>query len=251
MIAGRGMPKADITILDGGKQIGKVIADNRGEWVFVPDNPLPPGSRELTLRADNPDGTKRESEAPVILVVPDRDKNKGAALAVKVNPNGSIEVLQGPEAQAGAGPVSIEAVKFDAQGHLSVVGKATPKAEVRTYLDNAPLGTSNADEQGRWRLDVQRNLVDGTHTVRADQMGTDGKVTARVEISFTSGAVSPAQAAAEGEITVTTGNSLWRIAKHAYGKGFDYLTIYQANKEQIRDPNLIYPGQVFVVPKSH
>ena len=57
VIAGRAMPRAEVVILDGGKEIGRVIADNRGEWVFVPSQPLPPGNRELSLRASNPDGT--------------------------------------------------------------------------------------------------------------------------------------------------------------------------------------------------
>ena len=47
------------------------------------------------------------------------------------------------------------------------------------------------------------------------------------------------------------GNSLWRIARRNYGEGPRYTVIYQANKERIKDPDLIYPGQVFVVPKSN
>ena len=45
------------------------------------------------------------------------------------------------------------------------------------------------------------------------------------------------------------GNSLWRIARRNYGEGIRYTVIYQANREQIRDPDLIYPGQVFEVPE--
>ena len=44
------------------------------------------------------------------------------------------------------------------------------------------------------------------------------------------------------------GNSLWRIARRAYGSGFDYIIIYRANQDQIRNPDLIYPGQVFKLP---
>ena len=39
------------------------------------------------------------------------------------------------------------------------------------------------------------------------------------------------------------------IARAHYGEGFRYTTIFEANKEQIRDPNLIYPGQTFTLPK--
>ena len=49
-------------------------------------------------------------------------------------------------------------------------------------------------------------------------------------------------------VLVRRGDALWTIARNFYGDGFRYTTIYQANDSQIRDPNLIYPGQVFVLP---
>jgi len=48
--------------------------------------------------------------------------------------------------------------------------------------------------------------------------------------------------------TVSRGDSLWRLSQTSYGAGMRYAIIYKANREQIRNPNLIYPGQVFVVP---
>jgi nucleoid-associated protein YgaU len=50
-------------------------------------------------------------------------------------------------------------------------------------------------------------------------------------------------------VVVQPGHSLWRIARRTYGDGVRYHVIYQANSEQIRDPDLIYPGQVFVMPR--
>ncbi|HZH50306.1 MAG TPA: LysM peptidoglycan-binding domain-containing protein [Microvirga sp.] len=47
---------------------------------------------------------------------------------------------------------------------------------------------------------------------------------------------------------VSKGDNLWRISQRTYGKGVRYTVIYGANQEQIRDPDLIYPGQVFVLP---
>ena len=48
--------------------------------------------------------------------------------------------------------------------------------------------------------------------------------------------------------TVVRGDSLWRISSKTYGSGFRYTEIHQANRDQIRDPDLIYPGQIFVLP---
>ncbi len=49
---------------------------------------------------------------------------------------------------------------------------------------------------------------------------------------------------------VSRGDNLWRISQRTYGKGYRYTVIYGANQEQIRNPNLIYPGQVFVLPNG-
>ena len=53
-----------------------------------------------------------------------------------------------------------------------------------------------------------------------------------------------------GRYVVRRGNSLWLIARQLYGEGFRYTAIYSANRDQIRDPNRIYPGQTFKLPKS-
>jgi nucleoid-associated protein YgaU len=65
-------------------------------------------------------------------------------------------------------------------------------------------------------------------------------------------AASPAPS--EGRIVIQPGNNLWRISRVLYGSGSKFTMLYEANKDQIRNPNLIYPGQVFrtpeVAPKS-
>jgi len=48
--------------------------------------------------------------------------------------------------------------------------------------------------------------------------------------------------------TVVKGDCLWNIAKKYYGSGSSYTKIYNANKDKIKDPNRIYPGQVLIIP---
>ena len=51
---------------------------------------------------------------------------------------------------------------------------------------------------------------------------------------------------------VSRGDSLWRISRVTYGVGEQYAVVYKANRDRIRNPNLIYPGQTFVLPmKAH
>ena len=51
-----------------------------------------------------------------------------------------------------------------------------------------------------------------------------------------------------GTATIIRGDSLWQISRRIYGKGTRYTVIYDANQPQIRNPDLIYPGQIFVLP---
>jgi len=51
-------------------------------------------------------------------------------------------------------------------------------------------------------------------------------------------------------VTVTRGDNLWRISRKLLGSGMRYTQIYEANTSQIRDPSLIYPNQVLVMPNK-
>ena len=51
-------------------------------------------------------------------------------------------------------------------------------------------------------------------------------------------------------ITVQPGNTLWGISRERYGEGILYVRVFEANRDKIRNPDLIYPGQVFVLPEG-
>ena len=57
-------------------------------------------------------------------------------------------------------------------------------------------------------------------------------------------------AAAPTQVIIQPGNNLWKLSRQIYGKGVMYTVIYEANKDQIRRPELIYPGQIFLTPEA-
>ena len=81
-----------------------------------------------------------------------------------------------------------------------------------------------------------------THTAPAPEPG------ARAEGVETQAEAAEDQEARVALITVQPGHSLWRISQGHYGEGNRYLVIYRANRSQIRNPDLIYPGQIFTLP---
>jgi nucleoid-associated protein YgaU len=62
------------------------------------------------------------------------------------------------------------------------------------------------------------------------------------------GASSPAVTHGISSKVVSRGDSLWRISRITYGDGSRYALVYRANRERVRNPNLIYPGQTLVLP---
>jgi nucleoid-associated protein YgaU len=283
VIAGRAAPGADVIVLaDNGRELGRARADRRGEFVILPADPLPPGTMELSLRARLGD---QEVTGPdtVVLVVPDTaaamaeatrpapeaqpapEAGRAAeppaaappgplAVLIPARPEASgPRLLQVPEptpVDRGAPRLGIDSVEYDQAGSMRFAGGAQPGARLRLYVDEKYIGDAVADAQGRWALMPENQPSIGRHRLRVDQISpADGRVLARAEVPFQREDL-PAEAFAQQRIVVQPGNNLWRIARATYGRGTRYTVIYQANKDQIADPNRIFPGQVFALPTA-
>jgi nucleoid-associated protein YgaU len=257
VMAGRAAPGSEVTIADAGKAIGHVQADQHGDWVFVPSTPLPPGARELTLAERAPNGSETKGDRSVLLVMP-RVAAAGTApaqsaappLAVLTGPNTAPLVLTGPAQPAGAAAagharLAFGAVEYDEHGKTRLSGIAPPGAKVRLYVDNHPIGEAAANPDGQWTFSASQAIGTGSHHLRLDQIAPNGAVAFRLDRPFTREQLTAAELRA-GDIVIQPGQNLWVIARHTYGLGTHYLVIYQ----EIRDPDLIYPGQVFTLPAS-
>jgi nucleoid-associated protein YgaU len=165
---------------------------------------------------------------------------------------GRIKVLQQSESASGGlgeGTLVLETVDYDAQGRTEVGGRAEIGSRLIVYLDDKPAAHTRAGATGIWRATLIKSIAPGLHRLRVDQLGTDGQVMARVETPFSRAEVLVALPE-ESAVIVQPGNSLWRISRRIYGEGVRYSVIYQANQDQIRDPDLIYPGQIFILPST-
>jgi nucleoid-associated protein YgaU len=257
VIAGRAKPNSHVTVFDAGKEIGTAVADSRGEWVLLPTQPLDPGSRELTIAAKSDNGAVATSDQAVVLVVPDRKDASGSAPASAVavlvpKQGGGGTVLQSPTADESEGltqnGLSLDIIDYDEKGQIVIGGRAPAAGNIQVYIDNDLVGGAVANADGRWEVRPRKLIAPGLHTLRVDQVvPPDARVVARIETPFSRAAFAEA---APGSVVVQPGNSLWRIARRTYGEGVRFSLIFEANKDQIRDPDLIYPGQVFSLPKN-
>ena len=278
VIAGRAMPNARVVVSDGDLEIGRAVADDRGEFVLFSPTPLAPGSYELGLVAYGPDADMPVlSEQVVVLVVPaperdivgrdadgDEDRQRPLALLSAREALGPTMVLEAPDTAPAAAvgqetpvparltaeppaDVAIDVVDYDEGGEVIVSGRSRPDSQVRLYLNNDLVASAEADAAGTYRLRPQQVIAPGVYELRVDQVDPAGQVTARAATPFQR--VEPVEAGpGERLVVVQPDNNLWTIARLIYGSGFRYTVLYQANRDQIVDPDLIYPGQVFTVP---
>jgi nucleoid-associated protein YgaU len=260
VIAGRAAPGAKIVLLDGGKEIARGEADSRGEWVVIAqDPPLAPGQHELRVVQHIEGRTPVTSDQVVVAVVPpaapDTRSAEGQApreeTLVMIAPSSGAAKLMQPPTSAGvpkSGDLAMSTLDYDENGHVTVSGLATPGAVVRVYINDKMVAEGPAGPDGRWKLSPHDPIGPGKHTLRLDRLAGDGKPAARLELPFDRVVVPPGTKDTR-RLVVVRGDSLWNIARAHYGTGFHHTVIYGANKEQIRDPDLIYPGQVFSLPK--
>ena len=254
VIAGRATPGAKIVLLDGGKEIARGEADQRGEWVLlIQDPPLAPGQHELRVVQHIEGRAPVTSEQSVVVVVPEKSNTADETLVMIVPPGGSPTLVQSPSA-AGvpkSNDLQLSTLDYDDRGHVTISGQALAGATVRAYIDDKAAADAVSGSDSRWRMAPADPIETGKHVLRLDRLGKDGKPVARLELAFERLVTTPG-AASSGDsrkLSIVKGDNLWNIARAHYGEGLQYTIIFNANKDQIRDPDLIYPGQNFSLPK--
>ncbi|WP_380052923.1 LysM peptidoglycan-binding domain-containing protein [Falsihalocynthiibacter sp. SS001] len=196
-----------------------------------------------------------EEPIEVASAEPSVDDTAPQAPAVLLATDEGVEVLQSGEPSS---DLAINAITYGAEGNVQIAGRGNPGDFIRLYLDNEPVETHEINAEGNWAAALTE-VEAGIYTLRADLVDTEGKVVSRVETPFkreTPEALEKVAPVSEDgnvvvkAVTVQPGNTLWGIAKDTYGDGVLYVRVFEANRDSIRDPNLIYPGQLFTVPTN-
>ena len=247
VVAGRSPSNAQINLLVDGERFAEAIADNRGEWTLT--TRLPVGQMRLSLLARLVDGREVASDQMVVIDVPvDGERVPLVVLQQEGQPS---RILQDPDQLLlREGDLFLKVLDYSQDGGLILSGGGSAGSTVRIYLDDGVLGDTAVDVAGEWTFQAKGNAIaPGLYTLRLDQIDENGEVVARIELPFEQADQEIIASLQPGEVIVQPGNSLWRISRRVYGQGTDYTIIYEANAEQIRDPDLIYPGQIFELPK--
>jgi nucleoid-associated protein YgaU len=155
--------------------------------------------------------------------------------------------------------VALDTITYDSDGNVVLAGRAQANDSVQIYLDNTSIASASVSPEGDWQTTLPE-VESGIYTLRVDEVSQDGQIVSRIETPFKREEAEKVAEVLQEETanpdfqvamrTVQPGNTLWAIARERFGKGIMYVLVFEANRDRIRNPDLIYPGQVFVLPTT-
>ncbi|MBF9033656.1 LysM peptidoglycan-binding domain-containing protein [Rhodobacterales bacterium HKCCE2091] len=263
--AGTGLAQDATGVAAAGTEVAEQAADDAavpdGAESEPPEASTVAAAPEADAAPDAPDlvasaaDTAGEVPAPAVAPAPATEPAPPPpAPRVLIADADGVRVLSPGPAPAAQETVTLDTIAYDTEGEVFLTGRGPADTSVRLYIDNEPVQLAEIDASGGWSTGLP-GVDPGTYTLRVDQVDPEGTVTSRMETPFLLEEPEVIQALPEnasGGITVhtvQTGNTLWGIARAQYGEGVLYVQVYEANRDLIRDPDLIYPGQVFTLPE--
>lgn len=212
-------------------------------------------SSESHILATRPAPTETPAPVPVVEIQPEPEP---IPVDFTVTASGAVRVVD-PQPVV-VDNLRIDAISYTAEGEVAISGRAPREGgSLRLYLDNRPVAQVSAGV-GAWVADLP-DVAAGTYTLRVDELDVQGRIVERVELPIRREAPEIVMAAFTLSqeqvndhvpariVTIQPGNTLWAIARERYGDGNRYVQIFEANRATIRNPDLIFPGQIFDLPE--
>src|SRR5712672_971050 len=288
VIAGRAPPGATVELLRNGELHDRAVADQSGQFVMVPPrlpsgtydltlhSKQPDGkqatSSQTVAVALEPSPTDRPVVAlmtpgkpTVVLSQPAGPKPMPGAVvveSVEIEPGGKFHASgrarPGAAVRLYLNDTFVASVMAGADGRFVVtINEGVAPGSYRVRLDEVEPNAGAVRARAEVPFNVPNTVVTGsvpaqaTASKRPDIAAPQQPQLAAAVATVLPDGGSPSSTVVVPKIATTTvsrGDSLWRLSRLTYGAGTRYAVIYKANREQIRNPNLIHPGQIFVLP---
>lgn len=266
-----------IEIYDGDHLIASASANGKGDWVAVPDMPLAPGTYLLTATTTTEDEDVILSDRAVVIVIPEDADTAPLVALVPVNEaiEMQAELLQSPlTADAKDSVISVTdapvlTVDPTVPAELVADPSLPPQVTIRmidALTDNRMAvsgfrqGTGNItvmidDISAQLSLSPEGYLAEGiipdrdAFPVTVVMTDDNGNTLASARIILNKSKLDETLSG-NALVVVQKGDALWRIAYLTYGAGIRYVDIYSSNAGEIKNPDLIYPDQIFIIPNQ-
>ena len=213
-IAGSGEPGANVSIYLGEEFLGRTTVSENGSFLFEGRKEL--GEGTYAIRADMTDGNQSDVVA-----------------------RAQVKLLHDP-VEDGAEETVIASAEEPAssQSGSSSTGEGDTGASSGSTQETASSSAASTDSSSGTSAETETGASSGTETAAVAETA-GGNESGQEAVIRTGSAV-----------IIRKGDNLWTIARRNYGAGIRYTTIFEANRDQIQDPDLIFPGQVFKVPED-
>ncbi|MGQ2918298.1 MULTISPECIES: Ig-like domain-containing protein [Rhizobium] len=281
-VAGSAPAASTVRALVDDREIGKTTAEASGHFVIEGNVDLTVGSHIITVEELNADGTVK-----VRVRVPfERPQTDQATVAMQAPPAATATAAPSENQSTASDRAAFEKLRTDiakAFGILSNLYKdqATPAldqaiagrsavviglkslSEFRTAAATEPAFTAFAGDIAAKARQLLTTVEAWPNDVAAIGKGIASLASRLAELHITAPPAPAPQAPSgpqtfeqaplaesQNSVIIRRGDTLWQISRRVYGQGVRYTTIYLANEDQIKNPDLIEPGQIFGVPKE-
>ncbi len=266
-----------IEIYDGDHLIASASANGKGDWVAVPDMLLTPGTYLLTATTTTEDGDVILSDRAVVIVIPQDTDTPPLVALVPVNEavDMQAELLQSPLTEDAKDSVisitdaPVLTVDPNVPAELVADPSLPPRVTIRmidALTDNRMAvsgfrqGTGNIavmidDVSAQLSLSPEGYLAEAIipdadqFPVAVAMTDDNGETLASARIILNKSKLDETLSG-NALVVVQKGDALWRIAYRTYGEGIRYVDIYSSNAGEIKNPDLIYPDQIFIIPNQ-
>jgi nucleoid-associated protein YgaU len=290
VFSGSAAPGSAVRVYVDNAAVGDALADQGGRWTFAGTQKIAPGGHSLRVdQIDSAGKVLSRVELPFVreeasrvaevntpepqpAAQPEQQKTAEIAEPAPATPEATVaaeteapkpttsetseaaatvDTQVTPESAAPATQAETEVAKPD-QGEevaKTETPAVTPTEDPAATAEQPAAKTEEpavaAQAEPSTQSDTTEQAASTDQSTKIEQKSTDaaGATVASNEQAQTT---EPKK----GRIIIQPGNNLWKLSRVIYGKGMSYTVIYEANKGQIRDPDLIYPGQIFATPDA-
>lgn len=245
VIAGKSEPNETIELLDGEEIIAEVISDENGEWIWVSELTTKNGIKKFQLQYKNNLNKSSISDQTVIILVDNESNSVPKVARVFSSDVENIDMLNLEKLNDA---ITLDFLSYSPNGLIILSGRTISNTEIEILKSAEVLGKTKSDENGVWKFIIKKNdyaneeisiktTINGETLILTYDQAEIQRRFKNTNFEFY-----------DDRIVVQKGNSLWRIARKTLGGGIFYTEIYKNNLAKIKNPNLIYPGQVFNIP---
>ncbi|MDC0993210.1 LysM peptidoglycan-binding domain-containing protein [Alphaproteobacteria bacterium] len=282
VFAGTAAPNAKIRIFEGDILLGETIANANGEWVVVLEKSLAAGQHLISVGMERSDGTTEMADRSLAVEIYKDNETKPLVALLPETATEMPVLIQSPDDMGAAKPAAAfsgaavaeaalpktaeaDSVKAQAKSQIAALvpsaivwrdasrilisGKSRGGVRVAVNDAKGQFGEALVLADGTWQVAGSLDMDIAVNHLRFTLFDDANHAIGRYDLPIKARDLAKGQ---DGSplIVVNKGDMLWRIAYHQLGEGIKYVDIVRRNEQDIADPDLIYPKQIFAVPQS-